>query len=143
MPAASTKTMLGKGATIGYSVASGAGPYTYTPLMKVQSINPGLTVGEVEDTTLDSNFEAYLPTIPAGECGFVMRHRPGDAGVVLVLGWVLSPTIVHWQVSSNDGSTLIFDGFVKGYTKTFENKTIVDADVPMRIVTEPVFTPAA
>jgi hypothetical protein len=139
--AGSLLTSLGRGTILGYSTAS-TGPFTYTPLTKVVSVAPAITLGEVEDVTLDSNWESYLPTIGAGEFNFVIRHRPGDTGVKIIQTWVITPTIVHFQILFPDLSFMTFDGFVKGYSKTFENKTIVDADVPARITTAPVFTEA-
>lgn len=140
--AGSTKSMLGAKSKLSWSIGP-TEPYTYTDGVGVVSVNPALSVGEVEDTVLESDFETYLPTIPAGECGFVIRYRPGNAFVKKLIEWALTPTIVHFKVTSPDGSYLTFDAFPKGFTKTFENKTIIDADVPMRIVTKPVFTEAA
>lgn len=139
MPPTSTQTTLGKGAILAYSQEAGSAT-TYINLTKVVSINPTLSVGEVEDVTLDSTFESYLPTIPAGECTFTIRHRPGDAGVAAIAALSLAPAVIHWKIIYPDGSGMTFDGFVKGYSKTFENKTIVDAEVPMRITTLPIAT---
>jgi hypothetical protein len=133
--------MLGRGTILAYSEGT-TEPYTYTALTKVVSVNPATTMGEIEDVTLDSDFESYLPTLPAAECNFTVRYRPGDAGVKKILSWVGTPTIVHFKLTSVDGSFMTFDGFVKGFTKTYENKTIVDAEVPMRITSLPEYTEA-
>lgn len=140
--AGTTKTMIGAGTILAYSEGT-SGPFTYTPLTKVISVNPNTTVGEVEDTVLSTTWGDYLPTIPEGECGFVLRFRPGDAGVKKIQEWTLTPEIVHWKLTYPDGSFETFDGFVKTGNKSFENKVIVDLEVGMRVTGPPVYTEAS
>lgn len=139
--AGATTTQLGKGAKLGH--ATTAAPTTFVDLTRVSKISPSQTVGEVEDVTLESDWEGYLPTIGAGECTFTIRHRPGDAGVKFLLAQVGAPEVIPWRVTLPDGSKMTFTGFVKGYSKTFENKAIVDAEVPMRICTAPAYEEAS
>jgi hypothetical protein len=137
--AGSTKSSVGAGTKMSYAV-SGNSPYTYTDLSKVVSITPNNTIGEVEDVVLESDWGDYQGTIPEGECSMTLRFRSGDAGVKLIQAWALTPTTVHWKITYPDGSYEIFDGFVKSQSKTFENKTLIDLEVSIRVKTKPVYT---
>lgn len=139
MPTAATNPFVGKGTTLGYSIAA-TGPFTYTTIAQVTSVSPNITVGEVENITLASLFKSYLPTLPEAECDFTIKHVPGDTGVQEVLSLVGTGAIVHWQVLLPDTvSKITFDGFVKGYNPSFENESVVEADCSMRITTMPTF----
>lgn len=115
---------------------------TYTDLLGVSKINPSRSRGEVEDVVLESTWERYLPTIGAGELTFTIRHRPGDDGYKKVMTLLDSGEEVPARVTYPDGSKSEFTAFVKSYSKNFENKSIVDAEVGMRVNTKPEFTEA-
>src|SRR4051794_32248508 len=120
--AAATTGFVGKGTLFGYSVATGAGPYTYTNMALVVSISPNITVGEAENVVLASTFKGYLPTLPEAECDFTVKYAFGDAGVAEIITLAGSGTVIHWQIKTTDLSTIIFDGFLKSFNPTFETE---------------------
>jgi hypothetical protein len=139
MPDATT-TQVGVGTKLGYKLASGGS--SYLPVGTLITLSPSYSVGEVENVILASTFKPYLPTLPEAEMDFTVQHIDGDPAVKALLVLLFAPAIVFWQITAPDLSTVAFQGFLKSYSPSYENESIVEADCSLRITTVPVFVDA-
>jgi hypothetical protein len=130
--------MLGRGTTLSYRAEAAVDPAAWTALATVISIEPSITVGEVETTVLASEFEDYMPTIPAGECAITVSHRNADAGCQALAASVdETPVVQQWKIEYVDGYIETFKGFAKGYSKKgIQNKERVTAELSIRLKTK-------
>jgi hypothetical protein len=133
-----TTPQTGRGTTLGVKVPPAS---TFATVGLCMSVEPAFDIGEVEATILSSTWKPFLATIGEGEATFNLRHATNDPQVIVLQGMLTPPVpTVHWIITFQDGGTLAFDGFIKGYKITgVENESIVDAEVPIRITTQPVF----
>lgn len=127
------RSQLGRGITIGFTPVGGSAE-AFLSLVSIKP--PGTTVGEVENVLASSTFEAYLPTLPAGEGSFKVQHWDGDPGCVAMQAAVQSapvPTGTFLITMPVSGSTISFVGFPKGYEiDETDNKEIITATISYR-----------
>lgn len=123
--------------------STGAG----TPIATVGLVSidgPTFSRGEVETTVLSTTgVKPYKPTLAEGEGTFTLRHMSVDpATQALQAAATAYPCPLYaFTFTFEDGQTCVCNGFTKGYNISgIENETVINAEVPFRIISTPVWT---
>ena len=143
MPTSTSYSITGQGTTLSLTPKVSSGTPTAIAVLKLVSMDgPNVTRGEVEATVLSSTFKPYKPTLPEGEGSWTVQYNSLDpACTALAAAATASPAPFYTAVITyQDGGTETFDCFPKGFSITgVENESIVNATVPFRMVSAPVF----
>lgn len=142
----SSSAQIGLGIALKYRPAGSTSGTAFTALGTVMKITPGgVTVGEVESTLLSSTWKTYVPTIPEGEAGSMVRIDKGDTSIISTFRTAIStypvPTYT-FQTLYQDGSYDLFDGFCKSYKPDdYEPEGLMGAQIDLRLNSAPVYYP--
>jgi hypothetical protein len=135
---------VGRGASLTFT-PSPSGSTATSFLSLVSLTPPASTVGEVETTLLASNFEDYVPTIPAAEGSFKVQHWDGDPGCLAMQSACSQapvPTGV-FLITLPSSATLSFPGYPKKYAiDELSNKDVIMAEIDYRKTGVGTYTPA-
>ena len=131
----------GEGTVLKVDVSS-----TLTAVAQVVSISgPDSAVPEVETTHLGSTAKEYRPgEIPeAGTIDFSILFDPGNTGHAELVTLAKTPSVVSWQVTFTDGSTMDWEGFLTSFSVSgMEDESNLAADCTVRITGQITFTGA-
>lgn len=130
-----SKLKSGDGATVAAST-------TFTDLAKCRTIGgPDITVGDIEETNLDSADTAteYVPgLIEGGEVTFDMLFTKAQAATA----YGLLRTQRGWRYVLSDGSKWEFNGYLKRFGTEGEIKGAIINNGTIKITGKPVYTAA-
>ncbi len=137
---ASTDT-IGFGCTFG--VGNGAGPEVFTAFAELADVNPPEITGDDEEVTHHTSPDGYKEFIPGlvdgGEVNVQLNYRKADVATVLALFRVKK----NYQIVLPDGSTWVFNGYLKKLGKKTPLKSKMLQDMTFKVNGKPLWTPAA
>ncbi len=125
------KFVIGKGATIGYSVDGSS----YALVAQVLDCSLGLEVKTAESTHLASTNPTYVPTLPAAtDCSFSVEFDVAQHATLT--GLMLAPANSFWEITLSDSTSIKFEGILdKLDISGVEVEGIVQADCNIKLNT--------